>query len=102
MGYVVSIWLFMLLGAIVYAIWALGHKAGRKKYEQEIIEEAHLRERKREEREAKKYNPTRPKREVVFREVEEEEEEEDWEAPEPTGKHVYDPKAHRVVWVPNE
>lgn len=67
-----------------------------------------------------KKRETRKPRPVVFVEVEEEsvkpkpkpkpdpEDEGDWEIEDiledakPAGTHVYDPKQHKVVWVPNE
>jgi hypothetical protein len=54
------------------------------------------------ERLARKPVEKKPARKpVVFVDVEEDEEEE-FEAPKPAGKHIYDPKQHKVVWVPAE
>ena len=46
-------------------------------------------------------NPKPARKPVVFVDVEEDEEEE-FEAPKPAGKHIYDPKQHKVIWVPAE
>ena len=98
----------LFFAVLIWGVWWLAwqtskahHELLQEQKEAREAEEERKKERKRESK-TKKYNPTRPKREVVFREVEEDEDEEVWEDEAPKGKHVYDSKAHKVVWVPAE
>lgn len=59
-------------------------------------------ERSRTEESKPKPKPKPARKPVVFVDAEEEDDEDEEEAPKPAGKHVYDPKQHKVVWVPAE
>jgi hypothetical protein len=81
---------------IITSIMAMRWYAREARYHRARADEAY---REREEKPADKPKPAR--KPVVFVDAEEDEEEE-FEAPKPAGKHIYDPKQHKVVWVPAE
>ena len=84
--------------ALIWGVWWLAWQTSKAHHEL-------LREAEKEEQETKapkkEYNPSRPKKKVTFVDADENEQEE-LEAPKPAGKHIYDPKQHKVVWVPAE
>lgn len=85
--------------ALIWGVWWLAWQTSKAHHELLREQQEDADKEQEEERETKKYNPKRPKREVVFRDAEEEEAVEE-EAPK--GEFVYDPKAHKVTWVPAE
>ena len=89
--------------ALIWVVWWLAWQTARAHFElqqQQREEDEREQEKERKIEKKKTYQPNRPKREVVFRDADEEQEIQEDEAPK--GKHVYDPVAHKVVWVPAE
>ena len=95
---------FLFFGALIWGVWWLAwqtSKAHHERQQQEKEEEDEREQEKEKKLEKKKtYQPNRPKREVVFKDADEEEE--ILEDVKPAGKHIYDSKQHKVVWVPAE
>jgi hypothetical protein len=88
--------------ALVWGVWWLAWQTSKAHHEL-LREEEQEQEQEEQEKKApkKKYNPSRSKKKVTFVDADEDEEEE-FEAPKPAGQHIYDPKQHKVVWVPAE
>ena len=90
--------------ALIWGVWWLAWQTSKAHHEL-LREEEEEQEQEQEEQEKKapkkKYNQGRPKKKVTFVDADEDEEEE-FEAPKPAGQHIYDPKQHKVVWVPAE
>lgn len=99
-----GIGLFVLITFICAMRWyAREARLSRTRAEEaeRLLEEVvRKRERKQDEESEPKAKPARKR--VEFRPVEEDDEDDEDEAPKPAGKHVYDPKQHKVVWVPAE
>jgi flagellar biosynthesis component FlhA len=96
----------LFFGTLIWGVWWLAWQTARAHFELQQQEKEEEEEDEQEQEKEKKlekkktYQPNRPKREVVFRDADKEEE--ILEDVKPAGKHIYDPKQHKVVWVPAE
>lgn len=98
-----GIGLFVLITFICAMRWyareaRLSHTRAEEA-ERLLREAVRKRERKQDEESDPKPKPARKR--VEFLPVEEDDDDED-EVAKPAGTHIYDPKQHKVVWVPAE